>query len=180
MTVKEFALRQLHWIIRKDPWVQNLFNSAGVSLDEMAERIVAIWNFDDFEKITAEQCAYYESLLGIKTDLTVPLDERRAAVQAAWRGGQTPTLQAIQSICDAWEVGGVAVSYEPGELILSFQSGTGTPKNLDQLEKSIATVVPAHLIITYIYRYLLIRDIHNVKTLTEMEAIELDNFAGGG
>ena len=178
MTVKEYALNQLHWIVRKDPWVQNIFLAAGVSLDEMAERIVAIYNFDDFTQLTAEQCAYYEKLLGLPTDPATALPDRRAAVQAAWNGGQPATLANIQSACDAWAAGGITCSYEPGTLTLSFIGTTGIPSNLDALKQTIEAMVPAHIIVEYAFSYLLIREIHLVKTLTEMETLTLDQFAG--
>lgn len=179
MTVKEFALNQLHWIIRRDPWVQEIFLTAGVTLDEMADRILAIWNFDDFSKLTAAQAAYYESLLGLPIDVSAPLSDRRAAIQAAWNGGQAPSLESIQGVCNAWELGGIEVSYADGVLTLDFMGGTGIPSNLDTLKETITAMVPAHIIIDYAFRYLLIRDIHLVKTLAEMETIELNNFAGG-
>lgn len=176
MTVKEYALNQLHWIVRKDPWVQNIFLAAGVSLDEMAERIVAIYNFDDFAQLTAEQCAYYEKLLGLPTDPATSLADRRAAVQAAWNGGQPATLEAIQSACDAWEAGGIACSYEPGTLTLDFMGGTGVPANLATLQETIEAMVPAHVIVQYLFNYLLIRDVQGM-TLAEMNATTLENFA---
>lgn len=179
MTVKEYALRQLHWIVRRDPWVREIFLAAGVSLDEMAERIVAIYNFDNFAALTAAQCAYYEGLLGLPTDEALPLADRRAAVQAAWTGGQFPTLESIQSACDAWEAGGIACDYEPGMLTLNFQGAAGIPENLDVLQDTIEAMVPAHILVVYAFHYLLIREIHEVMTLTEMEATTLDKFAGG-
>lgn len=179
MTVKEFALNQLHWIIRRDPWVQEIFTAAGVTLDEMAERIIAIWNFDDFSKLTEEQVLYYETLLGLTTDGSVPLADRRAAVQATWNGGQRPSLESIQAICDSWEAGGVDASYSDGELTLVFQGSLGVPANLSTLQAAISTIVPAHIVINYSFLYLLIQDLHEVKTLTEMDSLTLNLFAGG-
>ena len=40
-------------------------------------------------------------------------------------------------------------------------------------------VKPAHLAIVYTFRYLLIKDIHEVMTLSEVEATTLKKFAGG-
>ena len=178
MTVKEYALSRLHWIVRKDPWVRNLFLAAGVSLDQMAERILAIWNFDDFSKLTAEQCAYYEKILGLPTDPTTALADRRAAIQAAWNGGQPATLANIQSACDAWEAGGIICSYVPGTLTLSFIGTTGIPSNLDALKQTIEAMVPAHIIVAYVFNYLTIAEVQ-AMTLTEMEATTLDQFAAG-
>ena len=178
MTVKEFALRQLHWIIRKDPWVQVIFTAAGISLDQMAERIVAIYYNDDFEKLTTAQCAYYESLLDLPTSPATPLADRRAAIQAAWLGGSPPSLESIQAACDSWEAGGIECSYVPGKLTLDFISGTGIPANLDTLQDVIEGLVPAHVIVQYLFNFLLISDVQGM-TLTEMNATTLDQFAAG-
>ena len=61
----------------------------------------------------------------------------------------------------------------------TFISGTGIPENLDTLQAVIESLVPAHIIIIYEFNYLLIRDIHLVKTLAEMDALTLDKFGGG-
>ena len=55
MTVKEWALRQIHWMLQEDPWVQEIFLAAGASLDDMAERILAVYNFIDFSKLNLDQ-----------------------------------------------------------------------------------------------------------------------------
>ena len=39
--------------------------------------------------------------------------------------------------------------------------------------------MPAHLILEYLYRYLLIKEVHEVMTLTEMDATVMNKFAGG-
>lgn len=177
MTVKEFALNQLHWIVRKDPWVREIFLAAGVTLDEMAERILAIWNGDDFARLTEAQAAYYEGLLGLETDPEIPLADRRAAIQAAWNRGQTPSLLSIQGVCDAWEEGGILVSYADGVLTLTFQGNVGVPSNLDALKAAIEATAPAHLVVVYDFRFLLIREVHGVMTLAELDAEPLNHFA---
>ena len=85
MTVKEWALRQIHWMLQEDPWVQEIFLAAGASLDTMAERILAVYNFIDFSKLNLEQVRYYEWLLGLEKRRNQSLDDRRAAIQAAGR-----------------------------------------------------------------------------------------------
>ena len=64
MTVKEFALRQLHWMVQNDPWVQEIFLAGGESLDQLAERILAISRFDNFELLNRAQVEYYDKILG--------------------------------------------------------------------------------------------------------------------
>ena len=84
MTVKEYALNQLHWMIREDPWVQEIMLAAGATLDQLAERILAIYNSADFNRMNVTYIRYYEKLLGMKSSESETLENRRAAIQAAW------------------------------------------------------------------------------------------------
>lgn len=179
MTVKEWALRQIHWMLQEDPWVQGIFLAAGASLDTMAERILAVYNFIDFSKLNLEQVRYYEWLLGLESDETKSLDDRRAAIQAAWQAAQTPSLASIQAICDSWKDGGVIATYDPGVVHLNFQGPAGIPAGINDLKAALERHVPAHLILEYLYRYLLIKEVHEVMTLTEMDATVMNKFAGG-
>ena len=95
MTVKEFALRQLHWMVQNDPWVQEIFLAGGESLDQLAERILAISRFDNFELLNRAQVEYYEKILGLPQDDNKSLDDRRAAIQAAWQAAQKPSLATV-------------------------------------------------------------------------------------
>lgn len=178
MTVREFALHQLHWLVQKDPWVREIFLASGLSLDGMAERILAVYNFDDFAQLNEAQCAYYEKLLGLSPG-GATLADRRAAIQAAWGGAAKPSLAAIQAICDSWPEGGVTASCANGVLTIRFTASYGQPANVEALQGAVEQAAPAHFAIVYDFKYLLIRDIHLVKTLAEMEAIPLSHFAGG-
>ena len=177
-TVKAYALEQLHWLVQKDPWVQAVMVAGGYSLDDMAERILSIYNADTFPALSEERCAYFERLLGLKgTGQT--LEDRRSAIQAAWLGPQKPTMSLIQSICDAWQKGGTQVKYEPGVIHIEFFGAYGTPQNLAALETALARTIPAHLRLIYSFKYLLIKEIHAVMTLAELEQKPMDSFAAG-
>ena len=179
MTVKEYALNQLHWMIREDPWVREIMLAAGATLDQLAERILAIYNSADFSRINLTYIRYYENLLGLEHSEIETLEDRRAAIQAAWGVAKKPSLSSIQAICDGWQSGGIICAYEPGELSLNFIGGIGIPANIDALISALRSMVPAHIHINYNYNFLLIRDIHEVYTLDQMESTPLKNFAGG-
>lgn len=178
-TVREWALQQLHWLIQKDPWVQEIMLAGGDVLDKLAERILVIYNNDNFDKLNLDQVRYYERILGLRSDESKALADRRSAIQAAWNVAKKPSLASIQAICDAWETGGIIASYELGTLTLKFIGAVGVPANVEDLKDTLARAVPAHLIIDYAYRYLLIREVHEVMTLEELEATPLSSFAGG-
>lgn len=179
MTVKEYALNQLHWMIREDPWVQEIMLAAGATLDQLAERILAIYNSADFNRMNVTYIRYYEKLLGLKSSESETLENRRSAIQAAWGVAKKPSLSSIQSICDGWQTGGIICSYEPGTLTLDFIGGVGVPNNIDALISSLEGIIPPQIAIRYNFNYLLISEIHEVLTLNEIESIPLSNFAGG-
>ena len=179
MTVQKYALHQIHVALRKDPWVQAVLLAAGLSLDSLADRIVAIYNADDFDNINADQAAVYEKLLGLITDEERPLVDRRAAIRAAWNAARKPTLATIQAVCDAWEEGGVVVGYKPGTLVLQFIGEYGVPSNLEALMVTLRKTIPAHLDMEHHYRYLLIKEVHETMTLAQLEDMKLGAFAGG-
>lgn len=178
-TVREFALEQLHHMIRQDPWVREIMLAAGTPLDAIAEQLIEAWNSDDFDQLSLAQCQQYERMLNL-TVTTDDLDSRRAGIQAAWRTGDKPSAEMLRAICDGWKKGEVAVTYDYATrtVVLQFVGQTGIPDDLDGLKKAVGKVVPAHLIIEYRYRYLTIAEVEGM-TLAEMDSTPLSSFAGG-
>lgn len=120
----------------------------------------------------------YEKELNIKTDISKPLDDRRSVIKSKLRGTGKIDAALIKIVCDAYSNGDVVVSFN-GRIVVKFTSHLGTPPNIDDLKNAVEEIKPTHLGIDYRYRYLLIKEVHEVKTLAEMEAIVLDKFAGG-
>lgn len=180
MTVQEFALRQLHNIIQRDPWVQTIMLAAGYPLDRLAEMLVEAWGADDFDALTADQCQRYERMLAL-TVTGGSLEDRRSAIQAAWRTGESPNAEMLQSLCDSWRNGEVAVSYDysTGTVTLTFTGEIGVPDDIIGLKNAMVKAVPAHIKIEYAYHYYSVADI-NELTIAEINQIDISTFAGGG
>lgn len=176
---KEFALRQLNRLYREDPWLQALFDGAGVPMDALAEEILAIYNSNWFDTMTAEYVRLYEKKMGITPKSTQTLDDRRSALEARWKSSGKISLALIQTVADSWKSGEVNAAFIGGKIQLTFHSIYGVPPDLDSLLSAVEEVKPAHIALRYILKYLLIRDIHEVLTLSEMNALTLDKFAGG-
>ena len=123
----------------------------------------------------------WESELGIETDLSKPLEQRRAVVEARLRGSGKFSGQLVKSVAEAYDGGKVEVTFQPEEwsFTVKFIDTLGTPPNLEDLKAAIEEVKPAHLKANFAFNYMLIRDIHEVLTLQEMEQIPLNKFAGG-
>lgn len=120
----------------------------------------------------------YEKELDIKTELNKPLYERRSVIKSKWRGTGKVDAALIKMVADAFTNGDVSVEFD-GSIIIKFNSVYGIPPNLEDTKKAIQEISPAHLGILYQFAYLLIKDIHEVKTLFAMEQITLNKFAGG-
>lgn len=176
--VKEWALQQLHWIVRKDPWVRDIFLAAGVQLDAVAERVVDLYYAEDFERMGESRVSYYEGILGLRPAAGASLDDRRAAVQAAWHVAGKPSVESAQAICDSWAQGGAKVRYEPQTLTVEFIGGVGVPENIEALQAALDKHLPPQIQIVYQFSYMMIKDIHDVLTIRQMEQTALSNFGG--
>lgn len=120
----------------------------------------------------------YEKELGIETDLNKPLGERRSVIKSKWRGTGKVDRLLIKTAVDAFTNGQVEVTFD-GSINVQFTSVLGIPPNIDDAKKAVENIAPAHLRVAYYFAYLLVRDIHGVMTLAEIEQIPLRKFAGG-
>jgi hypothetical protein len=163
---------------REDPWIVALCAAMSGVLDGQdarAESLVEQLSLDTVSwNLETEEC-----IAGIVPPAGASEEDRRSALKAKWRSGGKVTIQQIQAVADAWRNGEVAVSFPGGRIHVQFVGSFGVPTNMDGLKRAIALVIPAHLPVDYVLKYLLIRDIHGVKTLSEMDALTLDKFAGG-
>lgn len=164
---------------RKDPWIlalaaalQNKLNGQGAEIASIPAQMsldTVTWNL-----------AVEEHLAGITPPAGATLEQRRALLKSQWRSAGKVGLGKIQAVADSWRNGQVAVSFLGGKIIVQFVGDFGVPDDVGGLRNAIQMVIPAHLDLEFRLRYLLIRDVHQVKTLEEMQQLELNMFAGGG
>ena len=118
-----------------------------------------------------------ERLVGITPAPGATPEERRTALKSKWRSGGKLTIEQVQAVWDAWRNGEVEVSFTGGKIRLQFVGAYGVPVDLDALKAAVRLVIPAHLAAEYAIKYLLIRDIHEVMTISTLETQPLGNFA---
>lgn len=163
---------------REDPWILALADAILGVLEGQRECSQSIRAQLSLETITWA-LEIEERAAGITPPLGTTLESRRSVLAARYRSSGKVTIEQIQAVADAWRNGEVEVSFPDGRIHVQFIGSFGVPEDLEGLKEAISRVIPAHLPVDYLLRYLLIRDIHQVKTLTEMEALRLDQFAGG-
>lgn len=136
--------------------------AAQMSLDTLT------WNLETEERIA-----------GIVPPAGATEEDRRSALKAKWRSGGKVTIQQIQAVADAWRNGEVEVSFPNGRIHVQFVGSFGVPTNMDGLKQAIARMIPSHLPVDYLLKYLLVEDIEQM-TLEELETKTIDQFAFGG
>ena len=112
--------------------------------DTMTQRSII---FDMLEKKTWDL---------IERSYAASLDERRSAVKSRLRGTGTVTKDLLISVCAAYTGGTVEIVEVPSEFRVQivFTDITGVPSNMTTLQDVIREIMPAHLLIEYVYRYL--------------------------
>jgi hypothetical protein len=120
----------------------------------------------------------WETVCGITTDTSKPLDQRASVVKSKLRGIGTVTITLIKSVADAFTNGDVDVTENNSnyEVIITFTSVLGTPPNFQDAQDALREIIPSHLGITFKLKYLLINDVQ-AMTLTQMQSHILTDFA---
>lgn len=171
-------LSSLPTAYRKDAWVIALLSAiAGVDdaqradADETAQQM--------FLDSMTWALAIEERIAGITPAAGASLEERRSVLQAKWRSATGKCdVDLIQRVCDSWKNGEVDVDFVDGEIVLRFVGAYGVPDAdaLAALQSAVQEVIPAHLAVKYLYRYLLVREV-SAMTVSELQTHTIDEFA---
>ncbi|MBU5441200.1 YmfQ family protein [Paenibacillus sp. MSJ-34] len=97
----------------------------------------------------------WERELGLTTDSTKPIEQRRSVVESKLRGVGTVTVALIKSVAEAYDGGTVEVTEQPAlyQFTVTFVDTRGIPPNLDDLKAGIDEIKPAHLAVEYEFTY---------------------------
>lgn len=174
---KEKLIKAIHKLYRRDKWINDLFDAAGLEIDKLDEYIsdleaqyfldTATWSIDARERDT-----------GLTANRGKSYEDRRAAIVAKERAGGKVDMLMLQAIADAWQNGTLKLEFIEGKIYAQLAGEYGIPDDLDSLQKALDETKPAHLAVVYAFRYLLIKDVHGKMTLAQMEALPLNRFAG--
>ena len=171
-------LASLPTAYRKDAWVIALLSAiAGVDdaqradADETAQQM--------FLDSMTWALAIEERIAGITPAAGAGVEERRSVLQAKWRSATGKCdVDLIQRVCDSWQNGEVEVDFADGEIVLRFVGAYGVPDAdaLAALQSAVQEVIPAHLAVKYLYRYLLVREVHGM-VIDTLQTHTIDEFA---
>ena len=150
---KEYMISALHKLYRKDKWVNELFNAAGIRLDEIGNYLDEIFGNNYFDTCTENQIQKYENEAAIVPSRSQTWDDRRAAIRAKWIGTGKVDLSLLQEVANSWHNGLITLTFEGGRIHAKFNSPLGVPTDLKSLQAALETVKPAHIALFYTFAY---------------------------
>ena len=121
---------------------------------------------------------YWEREYGVTPQATDTLDDRRSRVKAKLRAPQTVTAAMLENLTDSYINGQSIVTELPRQhkVKIQFNGEYGVPSNLASLTAALLEVLPSHVVYEYLYRYLLVREVHGM-TINELQSHTLHDFA---
>ena len=171
-------LASLPTAYRKDAWVIALL-SAIAGVDDAQRAVSSASAQQMFLDSMTWALAIEERIAGITPAAGASVEERRSVLQAKWRSATGKCdVDLIQRVCDSWQNGEVDVDFADGEIVLRFVGAYGVPDAdaLAALQSAVQEVIPAHLAVQYLYRYLLVREV-SAMTVSELQTHTIDEFA---
>lgn len=172
---KEYALKAINKIYRNDPWVRELYQAAGLQLQDIDELLDVLLDNGFFDAVGDRGLRVYEKDLGITGDGTV--EQRRAIVQMLWNNNGKCTLDKIKAIVKTFVLDDVDVKFEEGVLKLEFNNSSFIYA-IPQIRSNLTTVKPSHIGLN-------INDVHSIDSelyagsiVTTFETTTINPMAG--
>lgn len=148
---KDKLNRNLHRVVRKDPLTNEINGSIGLSMDNFQDEMKELYDQLNIDTATWA-LSVYEKELGIRTDLTKPLEERRSVIKSKLRGTGKIGAAQIEIVAESYSNGEVEVTLDHG-IRIEFVSTYGIPPNMEDLKRVVREIAPAHLTINYVFRF---------------------------
>lgn len=172
-------LKLQHKLVREDPYVIDMTKATDLSIEDIEKAL------EDIEKqFWFDTMTWGADILAKQLDIKIPantsIEDKRSILEARWKNSGKSDIYLLQAIADSWKNGEIEVGFVNGKIQIKFIGEYGAPSDINSLKREIDLAKPAHLGVFYLFKYLLIRDIHEVLTLEQMESLTLDKFASGG
>lgn len=149
---KEHALKAINKMYRNDPWVRELYQSAGLQLQDIDVLLDELLDNGFFDTVSERGLRVYEKDLGIVAKGSI--EQRRNIVQMLWNNSGKCTLEKIKAIIKTFVLDDVDVKFEDGLLKIEFYDSSFVYA-VNQIRENLTIVKPSHIGIS-------IADVHNV------------------
>lgn len=174
MTMQEKVKSYITPLYAVDLTTSNILDAGATELQNFEDNITDVLN-QYFVDTATWGIANWEIFLGVKTDETKPIDQRRSVIKSKIRGSGTVTVELIKNVAEAYDNGTVSVSEDNAnyKVTITFVRNHGIPPNIVDIQNALRDIIPAHLDVSYAFTYL---------TWDELDAHifqwdEIDSFA---
>lgn len=150
---KKYALKAINKMYRNDPWVRELYQSAGLQLQDIDVLLDELLDNGFFDTVSERGLRIYEKDLGIVAKGSI--EQRRNIVQMLWNNSGKCTLEKIKAIIKTFVLDDVDVKFEDGLLKIEFYDSSFVYA-VNQIRENLTIVKPSHIGIS-------IADVHNVE-----------------
>jgi uncharacterized protein YmfQ (DUF2313 family) len=141
-------------IYKNSKVVKDLFSPIETEISDFETKLESVLNqfFVDTADFTLER---WEKELGLEVNNSYNTDFRRSRIKAKLRGQGTVTIKLIENVAESFSNGDVEVIEDNSNyrFIVKFVGILGIPPNMNDLEKAIEDIKPAHLGFTFEYTY---------------------------
>jgi len=174
-----YCLKVVSKFLKKDVLYQDFFNAVNSALADLENAINELKDDFFFNTMTLDAVVFMEKLLKITPFQSQTLENRQDAIRAKWRSSGHNSIILIRNVCESWKRGEIEADFINGKIQIKFVGEYGIPDDMTALINAINEIKPAHLAYFIIYKYLLIKDIHEVKTINQMQTLTIRQFARG-
>ncbi len=156
--------------------MQALQNALGKEVSEL-QCVVASTLDQMFVSTATWGLKLWEKELAIETNKTLSDEFRREIIMAKMRGTATTTKALIKSVAVAFSNGEVEVIEDNAKYTvkIKFVGTRGVPANLEDFKKMLSQIIPAHLVIEYVFTYMTWKEFNSYdKTWKQWEDLRLN------
>ena len=139
-------------MFRKDPYILALFESWGITLNELESKLRLLSQEYLFSTMSNERIKELEKELAYKT-MSNTLEGKRTEIEARWKMSGKCDVELLQTIANSWRNGVIKVSFIDATIEIKFVSLVGIPDDLNTLKFMIDEAKPAHLPINFSFMY---------------------------
>lgn len=139
---------------RNDPLLNEIYSAINKLVGKLNSNIDVVFNERFVDLANGIGLQYFEERLGIKTDASKPLGQRRSLIKARLRVKGKISLKKVQNICESWVNGSITPSISGSTIKIKFVSFGGVPEGIVDLEKTLFNTIPTHLNVAWEFSYM--------------------------
>lgn len=180
LEIKDQLIKNLPSYERKSALINQILHAAAIQFSELNKDQESN-EFELFIDTAVKALQIHARDLGVSIGSGLSLSQQRELITAYYRATFEQTNdETIKSVASSFSGGTVEINptTKDGIFEIKFVDTLGIPDNMEGLKSALDIIFPAHLEFIFAYSYLLIRDVSKMS-LTEIEGIKLDKFAGG-